>query len=363
MAGIYISWPFCAQKCTYCNFASGVQPKDLEKRYLEALIAEIKSTVPAHPDTLYLGGGTPSSMDAESIAQLSAALPTAWSEATLEASPGTLTPDLIKAWKSAGINRVSLGVQSFIKHELTRTGRRHDAATVSADVAMLLDAGVSNVNIDLIAGLPGQTTESWQQSLDALIKLGAPHASVYMLEVDDDSRLGAEILLNGKRYGAPDVPTDDQIAAFYENAVDYLARHGIHRYEISNFARHGAESAHNLKYWRRGDYYAFGADAHSFDGATRWQNVETAAEYVQRFEKGDSPRLTSTAANAAEEKFFVGLRLTEGIRPEPADWLRFGPALTRYLSDGLLESSDGRIRLTNRGVMISNEIFQEFIAA
>jgi len=362
MAGVYISWPFCAQKCTYCNFASGVQPRGLEERYLKALVSELRE-LPVGAETLYLGGGTPSGMEPEAIGRLAAALPSQWREATLEAAPGSLNAERIRAWRRLGINRVSLGVQSFVRGELARTGRRHDAATVEQDVALLREEGISNISVDLIAGLPGQTEESWQASLDGLARLAPSHASVYMLEVDDDSRLGAEILLGGKRYGAMDVPSDDEIATFYETAVEHLGRYGIHRYEISNFAQPGAESLHNLKYWRREPYRGFGSDAHSFDGIIRWQNVETALEYVERAERGEAVRAESVRPDPGEEKFFVGLRLTEGVQPDASDWRRFGAALERHLSSGMLESVDGRLRLTSRGIMVSNEIFQEFLAA
>src|ERR1035438_1000084 len=221
VAGIYISWPFCAQKCTYCNFASGVLPRELESRYLAALLKEISS----HPwqwtpDTVYLGGGTPSGMEADHLLRLLNALPGRWLEATIEAAPGSLTSERIDAWLRAGINRVSLGVQSFIRQELARTGRKHTREIVPQEVALLRAHGIHNINIDLIAGLPGQTESSWAESLAAAISLDPPHVSVYMLEVDDDSRLGAEILLGGKRYGATDVPSDDCIADFYETAVE-----------------------------------------------------------------------------------------------------------------------------------------------
>ncbi len=302
-------------------------------------------------------------MDPTAIEQLSSALPTAWQEATVEAAPGTLTGERIRAWRRTGINRISLGVQSFVRAELARTGRKHDAATVEHDVTLLRAEGIHNISVDLIAGLPGQTAESWQHSLDALAALNVPHASVYMLEVDDDSRLGSEILLGGKRYGAFDVPGDDQIGNFYETAVDFLASHGIPRYEISNFARPGSGSAHNLKYWRRDPYFGFGSDAHSFDGVTRWQNVETALEYVEKWQRGETVRSDFSQANAVEEKFFVGLRLTEGVQPDASDWIRYGAAFERHLSSGMMESANGRLRLTDRGIMVSNEIFQEFIVA
>jgi oxygen-independent coproporphyrinogen-3 oxidase len=178
-----------------------------------------------------------------------------------------------------------------------------------------------------------------------------------MLEVDEESRLGAEILLGGKRYGASDVPADDDIAGFYELAVDELAQAGIVRYEISNFARPGMESIHNLKYWRREPYIGFGADAHSFDGQSRWQNPDSAQDYI------DSPRCTEKSLpDPVEERFFIGLRLSEGVAPDQADWRRFGAVFNRFLDDGVMESSGGKLRLTPRGVMISNEIFQEFLA-
>jgi oxygen-independent coproporphyrinogen III oxidase len=231
MPGVYLSYPFCAQKCTYCNFASGVFPRELESRYIDALRAELRGAQwPWTPETVYFGGGTPSQMDAAALSLLLAEIPGHWPEATMEAAPGSLTREKVQAWRRAGINRVSLGVQSFVTRELARTGRKHTAETVAGDVAMLRDAGISNINLDLIAGLPFQTRESWIESLSWLDRIGAPHASVYMLEVDDDSNLGRELLVLGSRYGAASVPCEDDIAEFYETAVDSLQRFGLHRY-------------------------------------------------------------------------------------------------------------------------------------
>ena len=271
----------------------------------------------------------------------------------MEAAPGSITAEKAEAWRRAGINRVSLGVQSFVAWELARTGRKHTAETVENDVAILRAAGIESINIDLIAGLPGQTAASWAESLDWVERLNAPHASVYMLEVDDDSRLGQEILLGGKRYGAPDVPSDDAIADFYESAVERLGRMGIARYEISNFARPGFESRHNLKYWRREPYLGFGADAHSFDGEFRWSNAESAAEYVES--PGARDR---TLADPVGERFYLGLRLMEGV---DGGWSGFEAGVERFLGEGLLEVVSGRVRLTGRGVMLSNEVFAEFV--
>jgi oxygen-independent coproporphyrinogen-3 oxidase len=244
-------------------------------------------------------------------------------------------------------------VQSFIAKELSRTGRKHTAETVVHDLAILRDAGIANINVDLIAGLPFQTRETWNESLDWIERVGAPHVSVYMLEVDDDSNLGRELLVLGSRYGAGAVPCEDDIADFYETAVDRLERIGIHRYEISNFARAGFESRHNLKYWRREPYLGFGADAHSFDGESRWQNPESPAGYC-----GNAIAVEKIPADPVAERFFLGLRLTEGI---DGPWAPFSGAIRQFIDDGLLEQSGTRIRLTPRGVMLSNEVFQEFV--
>ena len=356
MPGVYLSYPFCAQKCTYCNFASGVFSRELESQYVTAIRAELHGTDwPWTPETIYLGGGTPSRMDAVALATLLAEIPgREWAEATMEAAPGSITRGKVEAWRKVGINRVSLGVQSFIAKELSRTGRKHTAETVVDDLAILRDVGISNINLDLIAGLPFQTRESWNESLDWIERIGAPHVSVYMIEVDDDSNLGRELLVLGSRYGAGAVPCEDDIADFYEIAVDRLARIGINRYEISNFARAGFESRHNLKYWRREPYLGFGADAHSFDGESRWQNPESASEYVAR---GHALR-TTLPADPIAERFFLGLRLTEGIE---GPWDPFSDAIRQFINDGLLEKSGARVRLTPRGVMLSNEVFQEFV--
>jgi len=360
MPGVYLSYPFCTQKCTYCNFASGVFPRELSEAYPEALRDELRAFPWTWtPETVYWGGGTPSQMDPAILASIHADIPgRPWHEATIEAAPGGITREKAEAWMAAGINRVSLGVQSFIPKELTRTGRKHTAQIVENELTILRQAGITNLNIDLIAGLPGQTRQSWNESLDWVERLNAPHVSVYMLEVDDDSRLGSEILALGKRYGAPDVPTEDEVADFYELAVERLASFGIARYEISNFTRPGFESVHNLKYWRREPYLGFGADAHSFDGEMRWQNVESAAECIERWRSGQSVVAERTVADALSEPFFLGLRLSEGI---PAATTRSRPGVERFLKEGLLEESSGRLRLTPRGVLLSNEVFAEFL--
>ncbi len=359
VAGVYISYPFCPQKCTYCNFASGVLPRELEPRYLSALRREIERYQwQWQPETVYLGGGTPSLIEGDALRDLLDAVPgRPWLEATIEAAPGTVTAERARAWHACGISRISLGVQSFVEREIARTGRKHTAEIVAREVAMLRECGIQNINIDLIAGLAGQTVASWTESLNWIERLAPPHVSVYMFEIDEDSRLGNEVLLNGKRYGAPDVPPDELTAELYEMAVARLAGLGISRYEISNFARPGWESRHNLKYWRLEPYVGFGADAHSFDGERRRWNAEGAADYAAC----DLPAIGSTAANLDEERFFVGLRLAEGIRPNQREWRQYEAPINRFLDEGLLEKRGEMLRLTDRGVLISNEVFQEFI--
>ena len=353
MAGIYIAYPFCAQKCTFCNFASGVHGPEMEQAYIAELLREMReTTLPFTPDTIYFGGGTPSLIAPADFLAIFESLPHPFLEATLEAAPGTLTRECLRHF-----NRVSLGVQSFVTAELRRSGRRHTAETVEQDIALLRAEGILNFNLDLIAGLPGQTAESWEHSLSWIEKLQPPHVSIYMFEIDDDSRLGAEVLLNGKRYGAPDLPSEDLTASLYETAVVRLAALGIPRYEISNFARPGYESLHNLKYWHLAPYIGFGADTHSFDGARRWQNPESIDDYLHR-----APKPPSQPADPTEH-FWVGLRLMHGIEPTAEEWRTHRTPIHRLVDQGLLERSGALLRLTDRGVLFSNEVFEEFLPA
>ncbi len=358
MAGVYISYPFCAQKCTFCNFASGVHGSEIQRRYLDLLCQEIASAeLTFAPDTVYFGGGTPSSMDPAELDRIFGTLPYRFREATMEAAPGTLSPERVRHWLCRGINRVSLGVQSFVTSELRRTGRRHTAKTVRDDIALLREEGISNFNIDLIAGLPGQTFESWQESLGELEQLRPPHVSVYMFEIDEDSRLGLEVLNDGSRYGAQDLPSEDLTASMYESAVDRLSSVGIERYEISNFAQKGFRSLHNLKYWELAPYRGFGADAHSFEGGLRYQNPDSIEGYLNR-----RTPLAPVAADASEH-LWVGLRLMDGIVPSVEELRTHDLPFRRLVEHGLLEWSGPALRLTRRGVLLSNEVFQEFLPA
>ena len=362
MSGVYVSYPFCNQKCTFCNFASGVAPPPSRSLYEEGLLRELRH----HrwewlPETVYFGGGTPSLLSPSILKDILAAIPGAkLVEVTLECAPGTLTGDRVSEWVKSGINRVSLGVQSFDETELRHSGRRHTAATVESDVQLLRSHGISNINLDLIAGLPHQTRESWTDSLRWIERLSPSHVSVYLFEVDEDSRLGKEILTGGTRYSASSVPSEEAAAEFYETAVDFFGRLGYGRYEISNFAQPGFESLHNLKYWNLEPYVGFGLDAHSYDGTFRWGNPDSLDAYLKQSESPGT-FCEREKVDKLEERFFVGLRLTGGIRPTEAEWSRFAAPIRKWTGLGMLEQDNGALRLSPKGVLVSNEVFQEFI--
>jgi oxygen-independent coproporphyrinogen-3 oxidase len=399
--GIYISIPFCRSKCTYCNFASGVFPASDHARYVERAAADLAGAgawseqigveLPRRVDTVYLGGGTPSLLAPELVAQIFAAIRAEFdldvdAEITMECAPGQLADGTLEALVAAGVNRVSLGVQSFVDSEAHASGRLHSRAVVEADLGRLRAAGITNLSIDLIAGLAGQTFASWDESLEALIASQIPHASVYMLEVDEDSRLGREMLKGGARYRAGLVPHDDAIARMYERALERLEAAGLRQYEISNFCLPDFHSRHNLRYWERRPYLGVGLDASSMlkcdptlAAKTRtprgWGTQDsvlraTTTDDLQAYLDGTRAMETSLIglAQQHEEAWFLGLRTNAGVdvavlRAEFGDEL-LEPAIEtveRFAEDGLLVFDGEYARLTARGRLISNDVFQEFL--
>ena len=387
--GIYISVPFCKTKCSYCNFASDVFSRVVFERYVDRVCADIRNAQEIagemggqfehEVDSIYLGGGTPTVLAPAQLARIFAAVRSQFevradAEVTVECAPGTLAPNVINALLHCGVNRVSLGVQSFVDGEAAAVGRLHKRSTVLEDIARLRSVEIANINIDLIAGLPHQTAESWQMSLSETVATGAPHVSVYMLEVDDDSRLGRELIAGGTRYHAHFVPDEEATADFHIAACEQLNAAGVAQYEISNFARVGFESRHNLKYWTRQPYLGFGVDAHSMlmsstpaDESVRFATADVLEKYV-----AGSPLQKTRVSRAAalEEAFFLGLRLNRGVNlgevtanfGEPSlDNLR--PAIADLVTGGLLEQDSDSIRLTPRGRLVSNEVFQVFLAS
>jgi oxygen-independent coproporphyrinogen-3 oxidase len=386
--GLYISVPFCRTKCSYCNFASDVFSKTAYEGYVARVLedigdarhvaSEVGCILPETVDSIYLGGGTPSILESNQLIRIIARVREQFTiapnaEVTVECAPGTLTPALIETLLVCGVNRVSLGVQSFVDQEAQSVGRLHKRSTMLEEIARLRSAGLSNINVDLIAGLPHQTTESWRVSLKEAIATGAPHASVYMLEVDEDSRLGRELIAGGTRYHAHFVPDEEATADFYLEACEALNAAGIAQYEISNFARAGSESFHNLKYWTRQPYLGIGVDAHSMlpvDGesdvrAVRFSSPDSLDGYMNRGQRTVTP--VSKEASL-EESFFLGLRLNQGIDLECLRD-RFSEnilescdsAIKECIREELLEQRGTTIRLTSRGRLLSNEVFGRFL--
>src|SRR6266481_3889077 len=387
--GIYVQVPFCQTKCTYCNFHTGVVASSRFRPYVEAVCREIRehrlmleaagANWPGRlrgggvaretrcedlaVDTVYIGGGTPSLLDPAHLQNILNAIRASFAadltEVTLEADPETIEAGKAAAWVRAGINRVSLGLQSFSDKELVAAGRMHRRADIYRAVPMLREAGIRNISFDLIAGLPHQTKESWRQSLDELARLAPEHVSVYLLEIDEGSRLGKELLQGGGKYSAGAVPSEDEMADFYEKAQEILRAAGYHHYEISNWAKPGFESGHNLKYWRREAYLGFGAGAHSFSGTERWANAHDGAAYVGALVAGRLPveqfgKLT--AESALEEELFLGLRQLGGIdvaRIEREYGVSLESRFARLRSAGLVEWEGSLVRLAPGRVSVS----------
>jgi oxygen-independent coproporphyrinogen III oxidase len=387
--GIYISVPFCRNKCSYCNFTSGVFSGRIFDRYVDQVCTDIENArrtaeemggeIENEIDSIYLGGGTPTILESHQLERIFAAVRGQFdvvrvAEITVECAPGTLTESLVATLLNCGVNRVSLGVQSFVDQEAAAVGRRHTRTTILQNITELRVAGIANINIDLIAGLPHQTAESWGFSLEETIASATPHVSVYMLEVDEDSRLGRELLAGGSRYHAHFVPDEEATADFYLKACEQLESAGIRQYEISNFARDDFESRHNLKYWMRQPYFGFGVDAHSmlrstvsdFD-AVRFASPDSLEQYLSG---GRPQRIAVSSRSALEENFFLGLRLKRGINLSEIA-AKFGgeatknarPTIAEFVDAGLMEQQGDWVRLTSSGRLLSNEVFERFMVA
>jgi oxygen-independent coproporphyrinogen-3 oxidase len=377
--GIYVQVPFCQTKCTYCNFHTGVFSKELYAPYVSAVCREIAefprlqsengiAIVPdVMVDTAYFGGGTPSLLEPANLAQIIEAIraffPSQLEEVTLEADPETISPEKAAAWRAAGFNRISMGVQSFDDAELRAAGRMHRRDDVFNAAKFLRDAGFSNISFDLIAGLPHQTDLSWQESVEQLLLLRPEHVSIYMMEIDEGSRLGLEVLQSGERYSAKALPSDDSMAGYYQHGCRELAGAGYKHYEISNWGMPGCESRHNLKYWRREPYVGFGAGAHSFNGSQRWANAHDPAAYADSIGRGRFPveqLEIVTRDQAFEEEFFLGLRQLAGIDLDSIEskyGTRLRPRIQELLAQGLVEWNGPLLRLSPERLTVSNEVF------
>jgi len=374
MLGLYVHIPFCSAICNYCNFNRGLFDADLKARYVEALLAEMTEHCrlpPLRADSIYFGGGTPSLIEPEEIARLIAACRSAFdvtsdAEITMEANPETVTAARLAAYRAAGVNRVSYGVQSFRDEELRRLSRLHTADRARDAVREAREAGFDNVSLDLMMWLPEQRVSDWLQSVDRAIALAPDHLSLYLLEVYPNAPLKDE-MLRARWSQAP----DEDAEAMYLSAMERLEAAGLDQYEISNVAREGRRSRHNLKYWTDGEWLGFGCGAHSTRGGVRWKNISGTADYLDRLAQGQSTAVDVRAMSREErlgDALFTGLRLTDGVdlqgiaeRYDVDVWQRYGAELERFVAAGWLVHEAARLRLTRRGMLVAHDVMTVFV--
>jgi oxygen-independent coproporphyrinogen-3 oxidase len=379
---LYLHIPFCRHRCAYCDFNTYTSLLDLREAYADGLVTEMTQVAgdvrrPVH--TIFFGGGTPSLMSPASLTRILAGVRTHFAlaedaEVTMEANPGTVDLAYLTAVHQAGINRLSFGVQSVIQSELTLLEREHDFATVVTAVAMARQAGLSNFNLDLIYGVPGQTLASWEQSVRAVLDLAPSHLSLYCLTIEPGTPM-QRWLLNGRIQ-----PPDPDLAADqYELACELLAEHGYDHYEISNWAKPGLECKHNLTYWRDGEYLGLGAGAHGHAAGVRYQIVKQPRVYLRRLEETVAPGYplstavaeshTISRAEAISDMMMTQLRLLNEGLDLAAFETKFGQTLTeiyngtldQMLDWELVRVANGRLSLTQKGWFLSNQVFYRFM--
>jgi oxygen-independent coproporphyrinogen-3 oxidase len=377
MLGLYLHIPFCQAICSYCNFNRGLLDADLKTRYVNALEREIRSVDPRRADraadTIFFGGGTPSLLDAVEVARLIAACRETFdlaadTEITLETNPETATRDRLDAFRAAGVNRISFGVQSFDDAELARLGRIHSSARAREAVRTARAAGFANLSFDLMLWLPGQTLASWLRTIDEAIALAPDHLSLYLLELYPNAPLKESMARAQPGWAQA---TDDDAADMYLAALERLDAAGLAQYEISNVARPGFLSRHNVKYWQAGSWYGFGCGAHSTVDGVRWKNLASTADYIDGVGRGASIVLDRQELSAAErmsETLFTGLRLTTGIdrrnflaRYGVDPWTRYRETLSPFVDEGLMWADDERFGLTRRGMLVANDLLVTFV--
>jgi oxygen-independent coproporphyrinogen-3 oxidase len=372
MLGLYLHIPFCSAICHYCNFNRGLFDRPLKDAYVSALVEEIRrSSDGSAADTIYFGGGTPSLLEPAEVARLLTACRDGFAiapdaEVSLEMNPETATSAWLEGYRAAGVNRLSLGVQSLRDDELRRLGRIHDAARVGESVGLARAAGFDNVSLDLMMWLPGQTPDDWLTSVDGVIALDPEHVSLYLLEIYPNSPLRDEMA----RAGSSQAP-DDDAAEMYLRGLERFDAAGYQQYEISNVAREGRRCQHNLKYWSDGEWLAFGCGAHATRDGKRWRNVSATSDYISRISEGRDvvaeTRLL-TLQEHAEEALFTGLRLNDGIRLDWVleryglnVWSRYGKELQPFVESRLLEYTPPVLRLKREGMLLANEVCGVFV--
>jgi len=370
--GLYVHIPFCSSICNYCNFTRGLYDADVKTRYVAALLQEIaRAPTARRADTLFFGGGTPSLLDPSEVAAIVEACRgryglDAAAEVTLETNPETVTRATLAAFRDAGVNRISFGVQSFNDAELRRLGRIHSADRARRAVEEARSAGVANVSLDLMMWLPGQSVADWLHNVDDLIAARPDHASLYLLELYPNAPLKEEMARAGWSL-AP----DDDAAEMYVTAMERLETAGFLQYEISNVARPGYEARHNLKYWTDGEWLGFGVAAHSTVDGVRWKNVPSTEDYITRVTTGGttvSERRALTGEERLEEALFTGLRLNRGVDVEAVNaryncnvLQRYGEALRPFIEEKLVILEGPHLRLTRAGMLMANEVMAVFV--
>ena len=385
--GLYVHIPFCLSKCDYCHFASGVFPKETTSPYLSALKQEIKGVKvplgyldikehlisPCQIDSIFFGGGTPSLIDGREIEEIIEVIGNCFfitpnAEVTVEVNPGTLGIEKLKCYKNAGVNRISIGVQSFQDHILNKMARTHTGQDAITTIKLCRDQGIKNISLDFIAGLPGQTQKNWQENLTRIVDLSPEHLSLYMLEIFQDTGLDYRYSCENEK---TDLPSDELVSQFYKEAVDLLNKTYWEQYEISNFCKPGYQSHHNLKYWTDQPFIGFGCGAYSYLAGHRWGNERSPSRYINLlkhqghaigFHSEISPR------QHLEEVLFLGLRLNSGL--DLGYWSSiFGfdvqqyyrKEITELTENRLIVISQGYLKLTPKGRLFSNDVFVEFM--
>jgi oxygen-independent coproporphyrinogen-3 oxidase len=386
LLGLYLHIPFCQAICSYCNFNRGLIDGELKRRYVDALVQEVRTsgvvscppglaretTPDVQPaDTIFFGGGTPSILEPAEIARLIGACRDTFAltpdaEITLETNPETATPERLAAFREAGVNRLSFGVQSFDDEELKRLGRIHSSARAVDAIKAAQATGFRSVSFDLMLWLPQQTADTWIRTVEQSIALAPDHLSLYLLELYPNAPLKEEMARAGWS-----LTPDDDAADMYLEGLARLDAAGYAQYEISNVARAGHRSRHNLKYWQSGDWRGFGCGAHSTVAGVRWKNVSSTADYIERVSRGedvaqDVQKLSSQAR--VEEALFTGLRLTDGVdrgafflRWDIDPWVAYRDSLEAALEAGHVWHDRNTFGFTRSGMLVANEVLAHFV--
>ena len=360
--GIYIHIPFCVRKCKYCDFLSGPAGVDVQNQYIEMLLKEIEQyqelLKERQTDTIFFGGGTPSIIPGEAIARVIEKLRafgniSETAEISIEANPGTVTEEKLRFWKQAGINRISFGLQSADDEELKRLGRIHTWEAFEENYHLARKCGFENINVDLMSALPGQNVDTWQETMEKVVKLNPEHISAYSLIIEEGTPFYEAYAEHPEL-----LPTEEEEREMYYKTKAFLSSKGYERYEISNYAKPGYECRHNLSYWDRVDYLGLGLGAASLLGNVRKSNQTELSEYLNGNFAGEKDVLSET--NAMEEYFFLGLRKMKGVNWTPYRE-QYQKTVEKLMTENLIEADGDLIRLTELGIDVSNYVLSEFL--